>query len=310
MVALLVGSQALASPPDATVTLVEGGASIIRGTERYALVEGVGLAAGDIVEVAGDGLLEVEFPDGTRLGLGPDTQLLTRLLSQGATAAEFQIVSATLKHESADVPAGRYIYDAPHLILQPAVAAVTAVLTEEESAAFLESGEARVTEPVSKGEPASVDLGAGDFYRREGDQPSTVVSRPSPEFISSLPPGFLDPLPSRMSRYQDQDVTPELVGQVTYEEVAYWLEAPKALRRPFLDRFVKRVSDPAFRAALVRSMSKHPEWDPILFPEKYEPKEKPKSPTEGTASPSGEGTTSKETDKIPSERNPKEETEK
>ena len=57
-----------------------------------------------------------------------------------------------------------------------------------------------------------------------------------------------------------------------------WLKAPPDIRRPMLARFRPRVSDPAFRAALVANLKFHPEWDPILFPEKYKPKE-PADPT-------------------------------
>jgi hypothetical protein len=39
-----------------------------------------------------------------------------------------------------------------------------------------------------------------------------------------------------------------------------------------VSRFKTRASDPAFRSALVSNLRFHPEWDPVLYPEKYEPK--------------------------------------
>jgi hypothetical protein len=45
--------------------------------------------------------------------------------------------------------------------------------------------------------------------------------------------------------------------------------------RPFIP---KANQDVAFRSALVANLRSHPEWDPILFPEKYKPKPPPEPP--------------------------------
>ncbi len=67
---LLFPLALLAAEPAATVTLLDGGATVIRGTARYALAEGVRIAAGDIVETGDEGIAIIEFPDGVELGLG------------------------------------------------------------------------------------------------------------------------------------------------------------------------------------------------------------------------------------------------
>jgi hypothetical protein len=36
-----------------------------------------------------------------------------------------------------------------------------------------------------------------------------------------------------------------------------------------------RAHDPEFRKAVIANMRFHPEWDPIIFPEKYLPKPPP-----------------------------------
>jgi hypothetical protein len=51
------------------------------------------------------------------------------------------------------------------------------------------------------------------------------------------------------------------------------MQAEPALRRPLMSRWRGKLQEPAFRAAVAAHMSAHPEWDPILFPEKYRPKE-------------------------------------
>jgi hypothetical protein len=148
------------------------------------------------------------------------------------------------------------------------------VLDGAEGSLFVESGEARLVGPRTKGEAAAPQrLKSGQFYTIRADQKAVVASRPSPAFIGALPKVFLDPLPSRMARYKDRQVQPRRLDVVSYAEVETWLKAPIEFRRPLLARFQSRATDPAFRSALAANLKFHPEWDPILFPEKYQPKE-------------------------------------
>jgi hypothetical protein len=64
--------------------------------------------------------------------------------------------------------------------------------------------------------------------------------------------------------------------------VEHWLKAESSVRRPLMQRWRGKVREPAFRNALVANLSAHPEWDPILFPEKYKPKEPPAPPKAAT----------------------------
>jgi hypothetical protein len=67
----------------ATVTLLEGPASLVRGVTRYALAEGVRFRPGDIIEVSDKGLAEVEFPEGAAFALAPGTRMLAIAGSRG-----------------------------------------------------------------------------------------------------------------------------------------------------------------------------------------------------------------------------------
>src|SRR6185436_17892913 len=129
-------------------------------------------------------------------------------------------------------------------------------------------------------------LKSGEFYTRKADQKGAVAPRPSQPFIAGLPKVFLDPLPSRFARYKDRDVQPKRTEDVSYADVEEWLTAPPEIRRPLMPRFRSRLSDPAFRSALVANLKSHPEWDPILFPEKYKPKE-PRAGAPATVRPDG-----------------------
>jgi hypothetical protein len=39
-----------------------------------------------------------------------------------------------------------------------------------------------------------------------------------------------------------------------------------------MTRWKTKVKEPSFRQALIDNMRLHPEWDPIVFPQKYQPK--------------------------------------
>jgi hypothetical protein len=152
----------------------------------------------------------------------------------------------------------------PFFTLQPTEGAAVLLVGVGEGSVFVESGDARLT-----GTPAPLRLKGGDFFARKAGDKGAVAPRPSPDFIAALPRIFLDPLPSRMARYKERQVQPRQLEVVSYAEVEAWLKAPPEVRRPLVPRFAPRASDPAFRSALVSNLRFHPEWDPILYPEKH-----------------------------------------
>ncbi len=259
---------AAAADPVATLTLLEGQAAMVRGVTRYALAEGVGLQPGDIVEVGDKGLAQVEFAERAALALGPGTRMLALSIAQGKPAGgDFYALRGALKLSG--VKRGAHFRIAtPLFALQPAEGTAVLVVGGGEGSVFVESGDARLTAA-----PASLRLKGGDFFTRKAGQKGAVAPRPSPAFIGELPRLFLDPLPSRMARYKERQVQPRQLEVVSYAEVEAWLKAPPEVRRPLAQRFAPRASDPAFRSALISNLRFHPEWDPILYPEKLSPKE-------------------------------------
>lgn len=270
---------AAAADPMVTVTLLEGPTTLVRGVLRYALAEGVRLQPGDILEVGDKGLAELEFTDGVALALGPKTRVLALSVPRGKAApGDFYVTQGALK--LAGVKQGaRLRVVTPLLTLQPVEGTAVMALGSTDASVFVEAGEARVAGSGAAG-TAPVRLKSGDFYTGDGKKGS-VAGRPSPAFIDALPKAFLDPLPSRIARYGDRQVQPRRLEPVKYAEVETWLKAPLEIRRRMPARFQSRAADPAFRAALIENLKFHPEWDPILFPEKYEPKETQAAP--GTA---------------------------
>jgi len=259
---------AAAADPAATLTLLEGPAGLVRGVTRYALMEGVRMQSGDIVEVGDKGLAEIEFPDGAAIALGPGTRMLAVAMPRGKpSVGDFHVMRGALKVSGVN-KAARLRISTPVFSLQPAEGVCVLVLGSGEGSVFVESGAARVVVAA-----ATQSLKSGEFFARKDGQKGAVAQRPSKEFMAAMPKAFFDPLPSRMARYKEREAQPKRVDDVSYADVEAWLKAPPAIRRPLVARFEPRASDPKFRAGLEANLRFHPEWDPILYPEKYESKE-------------------------------------
>jgi len=255
---------------------------LVRGVTRYALAEGVRLQPGDIVEVGDKGLAQIEFPDGAALALGARTRMLAVSMQRGkASSGHYYVTQGALKVAGVQRDA-RLRFVTPVFTLQPAEGIFVALVSDGEGSVFVESGETRLDGGSSaKGAAtALVRLKGGEFFTLRPGQKGAVAPRPSPAFIGALPKAFLDTLPSRMARYKDRQVQPRQLELATYAEVETWLKGPPDIRRPLVKRFEQRASDPAFRAALIANLRFHPEWDPVLYPEKYE---KPEADAAGGA---------------------------
>ncbi|MGH8700053.1 MAG: hypothetical protein ACREVR_02600 [Burkholderiales bacterium] len=268
---------AAAADPAATVTLLEGPAVLVRGVTRYALAEGVRMQSGDIIEVGDKGLAQIEFPDGVAFGMGAGTRMLAVSLPRGKSAAgDFYVMQGALKVAGVN-KAARLRISTPAFTLQPAEGVSVMIVRDGDGSVFIESGGARLAAA-----PATLGLKSGEFFTGKAGQKGAVAPRPSPAFIAAMPKAFLDSLPSRMARYKEREVQPKRVDDASYADVEAWLKAPPAIRRPLVARFEPRASNPAFRSSLIANLKFHPEWDPILFPEKYEPKE-PEADAAGAA---------------------------
>ena len=283
VVAVACGGAAAAEPPG-VVTLLEGQAALLRGTTRYALAEGVRLQGGDIVELGDKGLALVEFADGCEVSLGPRSRLyLAGLVPRGGKAgggvSDFYLMQGWVKLSSGKKAAPLRI-TTPVFGLGTSDATAVVNIGDGEGAMFVESGEMRVAEGFVKATPASPRLRGGEFFTRKVDQRSVTAARPAPAFVAAMPKAYMDNLPSRQAKFKDRETNPRPTGELAYGDVEMWLKAPPEVRRVLMQRFVQKANrDAEFRQALVANLRSHPEWDPILFPEKYKPKEPPEPKT-------------------------------
>jgi len=254
--------SAQAAPTVATI--VEGPATLIRDTTRFALVEGVRLQPGDIVHTADTTrLVRLELADGGYANLGPTTQLLLgpRVPDKLRKPAPLYLLSGWLKTASpvmspaADVtePQGPVV-----VALQPAGLQV-----------FSETTAATVVERRAGASP--VALKSGQLFERLGQARAATLPRPTPAFLQQLPPPFLDTLPARAELFKAREVKPKPLGEVTYDDIAGWLAAEPALRRALQPRWTPLARQAEFRKALAARLSAHPEWERTLFPERFQP---------------------------------------
>jgi hypothetical protein len=268
-----------AAEPPAAVTLLEGQSALLRGATRYALAEGVRLQGGDIVEIGDKGFAQVEFADGLVLSLGPGARLYAAtLVSRAAKTggfSEFYLMRGWTKFANGKA-AAPFRLTTPVFGLGTGDAIGVAQVGDAEGALFVESGEVRVAEGFVKATPASpIRLRGGEFFARKSEQKGSIQPRPAAAFVAAMPKSYMDNLPRRGAKWKDREVQPRPLGALAYGDVEMWLKAPPEIRRVVMRPFVPKAHGSAFRAALVANLRAHPEWDPILFPEKYKPKPPP-----------------------------------
>ena len=265
-----------ASAQTATLTLVEGRLGLIRGATLYTATQGVRLGNGDILAIDPKGLAQVEFADGAILNLAQGARaMLVGAAPGGRGQPEIAVLSGWVKFTQK-----KSAKSAPFRVLAPlaeiALGDATTVLNAggDFTDIYLESGAARFSERGRKGTQGAVrDVKGGDFIVRRGEQPASFAPRPSAEFVKNMPRHFQDNLPALLEKVKSKRAEPKREHEVAYAEVEAWLKTSLPMRRTFVKRFEGRSKDPEFRRKLIENLREHPEWDPVLFPEKYETKD-------------------------------------
>jgi len=279
--AIAVPCLAQAADVVGTITILEGQAQVFRGLGRVQAAEGVRLSAGDIVETAAATFAQVEMVDQTIAQLGPATRLMIGEVGPRQKGGRFlYLMNGWIKLVAPKREAGA----APGLDLRSAqfevpAAQATVVLHSLPGTldAFAESGSARIVERQPGGNAGgTMSLKSGDYYQRKFPSRGVVASVSPPAFVADMPRAFRDSLPPRMERFKERVVQPKDAPAFDYADVEAWLQAEPVVRRPLMQRWRSKAREPAFRAALVANLRAHPEWDPILFPEKYLPKDPPR----------------------------------
>ncbi len=261
------------------LTVVEGSVQLVRGSVSYAAAQGVALQNGDMLATDPKGQAQIEFEDGAILNVSRGTRAL--LLSPQNAGGEpgVALQSGWAKFTRTKAAKGKpYRYITPLVRLGTEGATGVLRIGEDSSEIFVESGAGRLVELSKSGSPGGGrDVKGGEFVVRAAGQPLTASPRPSAEFIKAMPGYFRDDLPVFLPRVRDRNVEPAREHEATYAEVEPWLKASPPIRKPLIERFRNRAKDPQFRGKLIENLATHPEWDRILFPEKYEEEETKKA---------------------------------
>lgn len=285
---LAAASWAACADVPGTITILEGEAQIFRGMTRYVAAEGVRLGLGDIVETGDSTFIQIELGDQSTLQLSGISRVMING-SPGKTKPErwLYLMNGWAKMSGAKRdPKAEAAFElrAPLFEIAPSPGVAVLLATPSDVQLFVERGDIKLGERQRTGPNPTVTLKTNDIYRRKAAvSRGTVTQEATPEFLSKMPRYFRDTLPSRMDRFRDADVRPKEAPDFGYADVELWLKAEPSIRRPFVQRWkAKAFKDPAFKSAIVANMNQHPEWDPVLFPEKYLPKEPPPVPPSPT----------------------------
>jgi hypothetical protein len=277
--AISVPCMAAAADVSGAITILEGQALIYRGSGRLQAIEGVRLAPGDIVETAAATFAQIELADQSVAQFGPATRVMINASAPRQKPERWlYIMEGWVKFSSGkrDPAAGPgFELRAPLFEIPASPGVVVLRSSPAEVNLFVELGDLRVVERQLAGSPVAVPLRSGDSYRRKPAARGSVNPGSRQAFVDAMPRYFRDSLPLRLDRFRDRQVQAKEAPDFGYADVEPWLQAEPAVRRPLMQRWRSKAREPAFRAALVANLAAHPEWDPILFPEKYRPKDPP-----------------------------------
>lgn len=247
-----------------TVTLVDGGARLLRGASWYKVAVGARVEDADIVASQDAAKFQIEFATGTvanRAGAGT-----LYLASSPPDGPRLLVLSGGWLKVAAKAPGVR--------VRTPAFDAVTAdgILVVHAQAAssevFVESGSARLYDPPPSA-AAPRDAKRGEHWTKVAAGAFASVPRAPKAFVDAMPRNYLDPLPTLAAKVKAKPA-PVADGEITFAEAQPWLDGRE--RAAFEKRFAIRLRDPAFRRAVEPYVSRYPSWDRQLHPEKFAPK--------------------------------------
>jgi len=270
--ALLICASASAFGQTVGILTVADGVLLVRGTTTYTAAQGVPVHVGDMLAADAKGQAQIEFDDGAILNLsrGARAFLLPAAGAEPGVALQSGWVKFTRK--AAKGKPYRYVTSLARLT----TAGATGVLrvSGDANEVFIESGAARLVEVLRGGATgAGRDFKGGEFVVRREGQPLAVSPRPSSDFVKAMPGYFRDDLPAFVAKVRGKSVEPRREHEATYEEVEPWLKAGLPVRKGLAERFQSRAKDTQFRSKLIDNLAAHPEWDPVLFPEKHQKEE-------------------------------------
>jgi FecR protein len=267
------------------VTLVDGKPRVLRGTAWFSLSEGVRIRDGDAIDIPDKGQLQLELTDGGAVSVIGPASLYAASLSprdgKQAPLEELFLTRGWLKLD-AKPPGTRMRIRTP--LSTAVVSDATAVMhvTGDSMEIFVETGTVKLTD-ASKPDAPGVEIKGSGFTARSAGKPAESAARAPSAFVGAMPRDFMDPLPTRASKFASARPDPAPDREATFAEAQPWLTGP--YRAAFMKRFEPKLGDPQFRTAAEANgkvmaegtaTAAKPKVEPVPAPPK-EP-EKPKEP--------------------------------
>ena len=272
---LLALASSIAPAAEAAIyTLVEGDVRVLRGTTWFKLAPGARAEDGDIVEAGEHANLQLELSGGRTINAhGPAALLATgNIDADNKPPAPAEI---TVQHGWLKCSAGKQMVRLrlPTLSIDLVESIVVLNVDPRSAEMFVEAGTPKVIAQLARAKTAPVQEAAtGEYLSRNGAEAPLVATRPTSAFISGMPREYRDPLPILAPRFPKAVTELEALREITLTEAEPWLSGSN--RKAFLKRFAPRLSDPAFRAGIIARPAVFPEWDRMLRPERYRPRDK------------------------------------
>jgi len=252
---LPLAAGAAANDPAPVVTLVEGKSTLGSGLHGYIPVPGVQLRQCDIVQTGPESLVQVEFPDGSRIELGPDSRFLSDVptpVGSARAVGPYFLRSGWLKLTVAKRDnAPPYRINTPYfdLVMSSGVAVLNVV---DGGRFFVEQGKALALDPSgTRAGGAGIEVAANQTYsRKSAELRPAVVNRADPAFVKSMPPSFRDTLPALYAKVKGRIAQPKPAPDYDYAAVSAWLSTRPELQQCIAGDLVRSVQEMLKREGL------------------------------------------------------------
>ncbi|MGB8432947.1 MAG: peptidoglycan-binding protein [Burkholderiales bacterium] len=237
------------------VTLVDGKSTLASGFHGYIPVPGVQLRQCDIVETGPDSLVQVEFPDGSRIELGPDSRFLSDVPTPAGSApavGPYFLRSGWLKLTVAKRDnAPPYRINTPYfdLVMNSGVAVLNVA---DGGQFFVEQGTAVALDPSgTRRGGAAINVAVNQTYsRKSADTRPVVANRVDPAFVKSMPLSFRDTLPAMYAKVKGRNAQPKPAPDYNYKAISAWLSTRPDLQQCIAGDLVRSVQEMLMRQGL------------------------------------------------------------
>jgi hypothetical protein len=209
----------------------------------------------DIVQTGPESLVQLEFPDGSRIELGPDTRFLSDVPAPLGSAREvgpYFLGSGWLKLTVAkrdNAPAYRINTPYFDLVMNSGVAVLNVA---DGGRFFIEQGDALALDPSgTRGGGTRMKVTANETYsRKSAESRPAVVNRADPAFVKSMPRSFRDTLPALYAKVKGRAAQPRPAPDYDYGAISAWLKTRPELHQCIAGELVRSVQEMLKRAGL------------------------------------------------------------